>query len=148
MAPTREVKPRRVFMGKLSHGGDLLEQITDICRKEGIQLGRLEAIGAVQRARLAFYNQQTHQYESLAIDRPLEITKLMGNVSLKEGHPFVHAHITLADEKGVAYGGHLAPGTLVFACEFVLEALDGPPLERELDEVTGLYLWAMTDQDR
>jgi len=145
MAIVKKVKPREVFMGKLSHGGDLLEEITDICRKKGIQLGRVEALGAVQKARIGFYNQQTHQYQFLALDKPLEITKLVGNVSLKDGKPFVHAHVTLADETGNAYGGHLAPGTLVFACEVILEAFDGPTLDRGLDEVTGLPLWTMSE---
>jgi len=132
-------------MGKLSYGGDLLDEITDICRKKNIQLGRVEALGAVQRARLGFYNQQTHEYQFIVLDEPLEITKLVGNISLKEGNPFVHAHITLADKTGNSYGGHLAPGTIVFACEFVLEAFDGPILERDLDETTGLYLWVMPE---
>jgi predicted DNA-binding protein with PD1-like motif len=145
MAIAKKVKSREVLIGKLSHGGDLLEEITDICRKENIQLGRLEALGAVQRARLGFYNQQTHEYQFHVVDQPLEITKLVGNVSLKDGNPFVHAHITLADKTGNAYGGHLAPGTLIFACEFILEAFDGPILERGFDEVTGLFLWRMAD---
>jgi predicted DNA-binding protein with PD1-like motif len=146
MAIMRKVKPKELFMGKLSHGGDLLEEITDICRKENIQLGRVEALGAVRRARLGFYNQQTHEYQFFELDQPLEITKLVGNVSLKDGHPFVHAHITVADKTGNAYGGHLAPGTVVFACEFVLEAFDGPILERDFDEVTGLSLWIMSER--
>ena len=145
MAIIKRVKPRELFIGKLSYGSDLLEEITDICRKENIQLGRVEALGAVQRARLGFYNQQTHEYQFFVLDQPLEITKLVGNVSLKNGNPFVHAHITLADKAGNAYGGHLAPGTVVFAGEFMLETFDGPILERDLDETTGLYLWAMPE---
>jgi predicted DNA-binding protein with PD1-like motif len=144
MAMMRKVKSREAFIGKLSHGSDLLEEITDICRKEDIRLGRVEALGAVQKARLGFYNQQTREYQFLEFNQPLEITKLVGNVSLKEGDPFVHAHVTLADKAGNAYGGHLAPGTLVFACEFVLEAFEGPILERDFDEVTGLSLWTMS----
>ena len=81
------------------------------------------------------------------IDRPLEITNLVGNVSLRDGNPFVHAHVTLADSAGHAYGGHLAPGTIVFACEFVLEVLSESVLERAFDETTGLYLWKGLDGD-
>jgi hypothetical protein len=143
MIMMRRIEPREVLTGRLRHEGDLLEEITDICRKENIQLGWFEALGAVKKARLAFYNQETHDYEFLVFDQPLEITKLVGNVSLKDGNPFVHAHITLADKAGNAYGGHLASGTVVFACEFVLEIFDGPVLEREPDEVTGLSLWTM-----
>jgi hypothetical protein len=145
MAMMRRIKPREVLTGRLSHGADLLEEITDICRRENIQLGWFEALGAVKKARLAFYNQETHDYEFLMLDEPLEITKLVGNVSLKDGNPFVHAHMTLADKAGNVYGGHLASGTVVFACEFILEIFDGPVLKRELDEVTGLSLWTMPE---
>ena len=145
VAIIKKVVPKALFIGKLSYGSDLLEEITDICQKEHIQLGRIEALGAVQRARLGFYDQQTHEYQFLVLDQPLEITKLTGNVSLKDGNPFVHAHITLADKAGNAYGGHLAPGTIVFAGELMLETFDGPMLERGFDETTGLHLWVMPE---
>ena len=145
MAMMKRVKPKEVIMGRLSHGGDLLEEISNMCLKENIQLGWIEALGAVKRARLAFYNQETHEYDFFPTDQPLEITKLVGNVSLKDGHPFIHAHITLADKAGHAYGGHLAPGTVIFACEFRLEVYDGPGIKREFDEATGLPLWTMKD---
>jgi predicted DNA-binding protein with PD1-like motif len=145
MASIQRIKSREIFIGKLSHGGDLLEEITDICRKENIQLGRVEALGAVKRARLGFYNQKTHEYQFNVVDQALEITKLVGNVSIKDGNPFVHAHITLADNKGNAYGGHLASGTVIFACEFILEVFDGPVLKRNFDETTGLPLWEMSE---
>ena len=145
MAMMRKAKPREVFFGRLSHGDDLLEEISNMCLRENIQLGWVEALGAVKKARLAFYNQETHEYQFFQIDRPLEITKLGGNVSLKDGHPFIHAHITLSDKAGNAYGGHLAAGTVVFACEFKLEVFDGPSIKREFDEATGLPLWTMGD---
>jgi hypothetical protein len=132
------------FMGKLSYGADLLEELNEMCRMRNIRLGRLEGLGAVQKARLGYYDQQAHEYRFVEIDRGLEITKLVGNVSLKDGTPFVHAHLTLADGQGRAYGGHLAPGTVLFACEFILEVFEGPILQRVFDETTGLPLWAMS----
>jgi len=145
MAFKKRVKPKEVFMGRLTYGGDLLEEISNMCLKENIQLGWFEALGAVKKARLAFYNQETHEYEFFVIDQPLEITKLAGDVSLKDGHPFIHAHITLSDKSGKAYGGHLAPGTVIFACEFKLEVFDGPGIKRDFDEATGLFLWTMPE---
>lgn len=132
-------------MGKLSYGCDLLEELTAICRKENIRLGRIEALGAVQEARLGFYDQQRREYQFLTLSEPLEITMLIGNISLKDGDPFVHAHITLADEAGKAFGGHLAPGTVVFACEFIIVSFDGPVFERDFDGKTGLPLWTMSE---
>jgi predicted DNA-binding protein with PD1-like motif len=141
----KKVNSSRLFMGKLNHDCDLLEEITAICRKEDIRLGRIEALGAVKRACLGFYDQQSREYQFLELNEPLEITNLVGNVSLKEGNPIVHSHITLADEAGKAYGGHLAPGTIVFACELFLESFDGPSFERNFDHETGLPLWTMSE---
>jgi predicted DNA-binding protein with PD1-like motif len=145
MAIMKKITPGELFMGKLSYGSDLLEEMNQVCRKKNVHLGRIEALGAVQKAHLGFYNQQSHEYQFFLIDQPLEITKLVGNVSLKDGSPIVHAHITLADEKGNAYGGHLAPGTVVFACEFILQSFGGPVFERGFDEKTGLPLWTMAE---
>lgn len=141
MTMMKEFRSKKMYMGKLPHGADLLDELTAVCRQEDIRLGRIEAIGAVQHVRLAYYDQQKKIYQYFTLDHHLEITNLTGNVSVKDGDPIVHAHITLADEKGGAYGGHLAQGTKVFACEFFLEVFDGPLLERGYDEVTGLPLW-------
>jgi len=145
MATWRTMQAGRVLMGRGAFGQDLLEEITGVCRAEGVTLGRVEALGAVQKARVGYYNQAARRYQFLDLDRPLEITALVGNVSLKDGRPMVHAHVTLGDERGNAFGGHLAPGTVIFACEFVIQDLSGEPLERGLDEQTGLPLWGMDD---
>ena len=145
MAKIQKIKPGKLFIGKLSHGADLLEELTKVCRNEKIHCGRFEALGAVQKARIAFYDQQIHEYRFFVLEQQLELTMLVGNISLKDGNPIVHAHIMLADETGKAYGGHLAPGTIVFSCEFILQAFDNPILERGFDEATGLALWTMID---
>jgi predicted DNA-binding protein with PD1-like motif len=147
MRIVREVKGGRQFMGRLDHGADLLEALTGICRLKDIQLGRLEVLGAVQKARMGFYNQQSRAYEYFTIDAPLEILKVVGNISLKDGQPMVHAHITLSDSEGKAFGGHLAPGTIVFAAEYLIEELEGDALERGFDKETGLPLWIPEQTD-
>ncbi len=137
----KKIQSKKLLMGRLGYGKDLLQEITDICLAENIGLGRVEAIGAVQKACIGFYDQKARDYQFRKIEQALEIVNLTGNVSMKEGHPFVHAHISLADHKGNVYGGHLAPGTTIFACELIVEVFEGAILERTLDEETGLPLW-------
>lgn len=141
MSMLKEVKLAKIFMGRLRHGSDLLDELTGICREKYIRLGRVEAIGAVQKACIGFYDQERREYRYTRIDQPLEVTNLTGNISIKDGSPFVHAHATLADSTGKAYGGHLAQGTIVFACECVIESLEGPSFERVPDRESGLSLW-------
>jgi len=145
MAIIYEVKAVKMFMGKLAHGADLLEEITKICVDQDIYLGRVEALGAVKKARLGYYNQQNQEYHIFDLDQTLEIINLTGNISIKDGAPVVHAHVTLSDKDGHAYGGHLAPGTIVFACEVAIQVLDGQKFERGFDQETGLPLWKMNE---
>ena len=136
-----KIKLSKMFIGKLSHGKDLLEEMTALCIKENITLGRVEGIGAVQRARVGYYNQVSREYQYIEFNGHLEITSLVGNVSIKDNKPFVHAHVSLSDEKGNAFGGHLAQGTVIYAFEILLHSFEGPELKRTYDEVTGLPLW-------
>ena len=140
----REVRVGRTLIGRLACGDDLLEAITTICQRAGIGLGRVEAIGAVRRARLGYYDQEKREYRFRNCPEPLELACLTGNVSRKDGEPIVHAHVTLCDEGDKTVGGHLAPGTEVFACEYVIHELTGTELSRGLDEETGLPLWKDT----
>jgi uncharacterized protein len=143
MTIIEEITRKNLFICKLHHGSDLLEELTDICIKNNFSAGRLEAIGAVEKACIGFYDQAGRQYEFITIDQPMEITNLTGNISIKDGKPFVHAHVTLADASGRACGGHLAPGTIVFACECMIETFEGLMMSREFDQETGLFLWSI-----
>jgi len=141
MPSVHNVRSERILMGKLDCGSDLLGELIDICTQEKIHLGRVEAIGAVSRARLGYYHQEGHEYRHHTVNQPLEISSLQGNISLKEGSPFVHAHVVLSGIRGRSWGGHLSSGTEVYACEFIIEVFSGPDLSRVYDRETGLHLW-------
>jgi len=125
---------------RLRHDADLVQSIAELAKRKGIRAASFTAIGAIKRGRLAYYDQKNHEYREMKIDSPHEVVSCMGNISLKNGEPFVHAHVVLADERGNTKGGHLLEG-IVFAGEVHLRQLEGPKLERKYDEVTGLSLW-------
>jgi len=137
----REFSRGRRIVARLPHGGDLLREIIAAAAAAGMRTAELRAIGALQTARLSFYDQAAHKYDEFAIDYPTEIAALLGTVSLRDGALMVHAHATLAAADGSCRGGHLIPGCLIFACELVLQELVGEPLERVHDPLTGIPLW-------
>ena len=57
---SREFARGRRVVARLPHGGDLLEEIAAVADAHGMQAAELRAIGALQTARLAFYDQATH----------------------------------------------------------------------------------------
>jgi len=131
----------KIVFGRLPHGGDLLQEITDLARREGIELGTVSAIGAVRRARIGYYDQEARVYRERELPGPREICSCLGNISLKDGEIFAHLHVVLADGEGGTSGGHLCPGSIIFAAECRIEELRGRRLERGYDEATGLSLW-------
>ncbi len=132
---------KRTVMGQLPYGADLYEGLTEIVQRESIRLGRIHGLGATTFARVAFYDQNTKTYNPLEFSEGMEILNLFGNVSVRDGKPFVHVHIVLSDAEGKVFGGHLLAGTKLFACEVFIEELEGEELVREHEAQTGLHLW-------
>ena len=132
---------KRTIIGQLPHGADLYDALTALVSKEGITLGRIQGIGATTHAIVAYYDQNTKVYNPLEFAGGMEILNLNGNVSIRDGKPFVHVHIMLGDAAGNVFGGHLLQGTKLFACEVTIDELEGDPLSRAKDERTGLFLW-------
>ena len=125
---------------RAEHDSDLIQFILNLVKKKGIEMAAFTVIGALKRAKLEFYDQEKHKYQETSINHPNEIASCVGNVSLKNGTPFVHAHAVLADENGDTKAGHLAEG-IVFAAEIHLQELKGTTLQRKHDPVTDLTLW-------
>jgi len=130
----------RIFILRPEHDSDIIDSLTKFTEKNKMRVATFTLIGSLKWAKLGFYDQQKHEYGEILLSEPQEIASCIGNISLKEGEPFVHAHAVLADENGNTKGGHLLGGA-VFAAEIHLTELLGPDLVRKKDDVTGLSLW-------
>jgi predicted DNA-binding protein with PD1-like motif len=143
MPPTRfwSASAGRAFVGRLETGSDLVQEIERFCAEQGIMAAQVTVIGAVRRARYAYYEQDDHRYRELESGTHHEVVGFVGNISLREGRPFLHAHATFAEADGATVGGHLLPGCEVFAGEVMIRELADVSLVRLHDEQTGLALW-------
>ena len=64
---------------------------------------------------------------------------LIGDITLQDRMPQIHAHVVVGKSDGSAYGGHLLEGHVFPTVELVL--LESPKyLERRFDPETGLAL--------
>lgn len=136
----KEGKVSRVIIERLRKGEDVLERLNELVRRNQISAGSFTALGAVEKATVGFFV-GNGEYHTVSIDGPLEVLSCIGNISLKEGAPFVHAHITLADTTARTYGGHLMPGCIVDATfEVSLQTYEQINLVRKMDRETKLFL--------
>ena len=136
----KEERIGRNLIVRAEHNSDIIAFLTKLAKEQRITLGTFTAVGALKCAKLGFYDQEVHKYLETQLTVPQEIASCVGNISLKEEEPFVHAHAVLADQKGKVSAGHLLEGT-VFAAEIHLTELLGKDVIRRNDALTGLSLW-------
>lgn len=117
-----------------SFPADALERLGG-ARIEG---GVVSAIGAFERATLAYYDTAAGRYLDLPVDEQVEVVSLSGNIAtLDGGRPFAHVHAALSRRDGTVIAGHLREGIVNPTLEVFVHALPGR-LRRVLDPATGL----------
>ena len=133
------------YVIRMDRGEEIVESLTGFCEKEGLLLGTVEAIGAADHAVVGLYDVETRKYGKAVFDEPMEIIHLGGNITEKDGKPYIHLHIALCNAQMQMIGGHLNECRISVTCEMAVRAVQGR-VERALDEaVTGLNLYRFPD---
>jgi predicted DNA-binding protein with PD1-like motif len=86
----------RAALIRLERGSDVLRSLDEAAEELGIHAGTVQAIGAVSELVVGYYKQAERRYVTIPFPEHLEIGSALGNVSLKDGKPFVHMHVTAA----------------------------------------------------
>ncbi|MBU0514795.1 MAG: DNA-binding protein [Proteobacteria bacterium] len=132
---------KKIHLFRLPRGDDLIEALTAYCRDQAVTHAVINGLGVTSRTVLGYFDRATKGYREFLFEEDVEVLNLTGNVSLKEGRPMIHAHMTIADKDGQTHGGHVLPGCRVFVFEAMLFELKGDGPHRVADEETGLFLW-------
>ncbi|MBI4018975.1 MAG: DNA-binding protein [Candidatus Aenigmarchaeota archaeon] len=133
------IKKSDSYLIKLEKGDRLAETLLNFLGENKIKFSKFDAIGAVTEAELAFYSLKDKQYHRKTFKGEFEVTGLIGNSSMHEGRPIIHAHATIADEKFHAFGGHVMEMVAAGTLEVFLKVLPFE-VERKYDAETGLKL--------
>ena len=136
-----EARAGRAFVGRLATGSDIVEELERFCAERDIRAAWVSVLGAVSQATYRYYDQENKQYLDVADDGHHEIVSFIGNISLLDGKPYLHAHASFADRDGNVAGGHLVRGCTAFVAEVTIREMTEVDLVRTPDEVTGLNLW-------
>ncbi len=118
-----------MFVYRITPENDLKEEINLFTIKNNVKAGILIcAVGSLSKAVLRMSDGSIKQFEG-----PLEIVSIQGTVSL-DG---IHVHLSVSDENGKVWGGHLKEGCLVnTTVELSILEYDGT-FKRKLDTKTG-----------
>ncbi len=133
------VEGKRVIVS-LERGDAVRASVEAVAKERGILGAAVTAIGAIENPELGFYRLDEKRYERKRFPGIWELVSLLGNVTAKDGEPFMHAHVAIGGPDFAVYGGHLFDATTGVVVELVIEPFDRP-LERVLCEDIGLHRW-------
>ena len=129
----------------LKKGDDLFAELKAIAKKQRISTAQVVGVGGVNRLTLAYYNSSKKEYEKHDYEEFLEVAGLSGNLTLKDGEPFLHLHGTFGRRDMSALAGHVISATVFPLLEVVLTPTANRALRR-FDDETGLNVIYKTEE--
>ncbi len=121
----------RAYAFRLKPGQDLKKELLAFARREGLKAPAvLTCVGSLTDVALRYANQPGPAVRK----GHFEIVSLVGTLDPAGGH----LHLCVADKDGVAFGGHLLDGCVVYTtAEVVVGELTELEFRREVDPTFG-----------
>ena len=133
----KRIKNKIVF--RLEMGDRLMESAQKIAATENVKLASINGIGACSKIEMGYLDLSIKEYVFKIFEGNMEILHATGNITLKDGEPFPHIHISVANDECKAFGGHLNEATISVTFEGVMQIID-LEIHREFNEDLGLAL--------
>ena len=133
----------RAYM-TLAKGDNINKTFESFAEVKGVGCAWLNGIGALENPEIGYYSLKDKSYHRKTFKGEYELTSLIGNITLKEGKPFSHTHITFSDTEFRVFGGHLFNANITAAGEFIMQ-FDSDEINREMNAGIGLSLWCLEE---
>lgn len=124
---------------RIYKGEDVIEQIKNLAAEQNIKAGTITGLGAAGYVEVGIYDTSEKKYKTKVYEGILEISSLIGNLSVKDNEPYLHMHINFSDEQNKIFGGHLVKCVIAITAEIFINVLDGE-LHRKFDDTLGGYM--------
>ena len=128
----------RAYM-TLAKGDNINKTFESFAEVKGVGCAWLNGIGALENPEIGYYSLEDKSYHRKTFKGEYELTSLIGNITLKEGKPFSHTHITFSDTEFRVFGGHLFNANITAAGEFIMQ-FGSDEINRQINAEIGLPL--------
>jgi hypothetical protein len=129
----------RTFAVVLATDDEAMGAIALFARDAELRATHFAGIGAFSRVVVAYFDWTTKTYRNISIGEQVEVMSLVGDITLENGTPKVHAHVVVGKQDATAHGGHLVEGVVRPTLEILLTETPAY-LRRRFDQASGLAL--------
>lgn len=127
------------YILRLEVGDEICAALLSFAEKENITLAEVSGIGAVNAFTVGVYDTAEKKYYANEFSGAYEIVLLSGNITQKEGKPYLHLHFSAGNAAGAVFGGHLNSAVISATAEIFVRTLCGA-VGRRFDDGIGLNL--------
>lgn len=127
------------YLVRLERDEEITEALTKFIKANEIHAGTVLGLGGIADAELGFYDLPSRTYLHQTFPGNLELIHYMGNITLVDSEPFIHAHAVVSGPDYIARAGHFFSARVAITGEFVIRPADWQ-VSRALDDFTGLKL--------
>jgi predicted DNA-binding protein with PD1-like motif len=125
-------------------GDEVMAGLKKLAAEEHLAASHFTAIGAFKEVTLGYFDWQKKDYIKIPVQEQVEVLSLLGDVTLNEGKPNIHAHVVLGKRDGSTTGGHRIEARVRPTLEVILT--ESPKhLTRRFDKESGLALICLRD---
>jgi predicted DNA-binding protein with PD1-like motif len=120
-------------------GDEVKSGLTEFAQRYKVTAAHFTGIGDAVGAKVGWYDSLRKAFKVIEITGASEISSIIGNITVTAGKPGVHAHVNLADEKGITHGGHLLEMYVGPTVELFVTVLPAA-IEKKNDPASGAAL--------
>jgi predicted DNA-binding protein with PD1-like motif len=125
----------QTFVLVFDTGDEVVGEIKRFAQAEDVRAARLTGIGGFSQAELGYYRREILSYESIPITEQVELLSLIGNITVKDSEPLLHAHAVVGHRGGGTSGGHLIAATVWPTLELFVEVYSTELVKRQRPEL-------------
>lgn len=133
----------KTFVVVFAKGDEAKSGLERFAHDKRITGASLTGIGAFREATLAYFDPDRLDYVDVPVNEQVEVLSFIGNVTLEQGDPVMHAHVVAGRRDGSTVGGHLKGGTVWPTLEVLVQETPRH-LRKRYDRETGLTLIDLT----
>ena len=93
------------YIVRLGVGDEICASMTALAEKEKIALAEVSGIGAVNAFTVGVYDTAEKKYYANEFSGAYEIVSLSGNITQKDGKPYLHLQFSAGDSEGRVSAG-------------------------------------------
>ena len=137
----KRIENKIVF--RLEMGEGLMESTQRIATAENVKLASINGIGACSKIEMGYIDLSIKEYVFKTFEGNLEILQATGNITLKDGEPFPHIHISVANNECKAFGGHLKEATISATAIFCVDSINPSPISNRNTILFSILLYSI-----